>query len=175
MFWVIVGVGGIVGFVALMSTALWIVGGKLPEAHEASASRYFTTAPDVLFACVTDPDQLVDWRPDLRKVEMLASVNGQPSWRETTKHGRMQLVVKEMLPPTTVAEGRYVTQVAETTGPFGGRWTWIFAPDGKGGTRLTITEEGTISSRAVRAMAHHMMGLDATVNAVLAALQRRMD
>lgn len=174
MFWIIIGVGGIVGFVALMTTAFWILGGRLPEAHEASASRRFHTPPDALFAFVTDPDQLTDWRPDLRAVEPLPSVNGRPAWTEIGKYGRVQLVVEESLPPTTVAEGRYVTRIVESTAPFGGRWTWIFAPDGDGGTRLTITEHGLIKSRAVRAMAHHMMGVDATVNAVLAALHRRL-
>lgn len=174
MFWVIISVGGIVGFVALMSTAFWILGGRLPESHEASVSRYFETAPETLFAYVTDPTELANWRPDLRKVEALPSVSGRPAWRETSKHGRMQLVVEESLPPTSVAEGRYVTRVVESTAPFGGRWTWIFAPDGAGGTRLTITEEGTISGRTVRAIAHHMLGIDAMVNAVLAALQRKM-
>ncbi|MGK0361586.1 MAG: hypothetical protein ACI9U2_003904 [Bradymonadia bacterium] len=174
IFWVIIGGGGIVGFVALMCTALWIVGGRLSESHEASASRCFKTAPETLFAFVTDPTALVNWRPDLRKVEALPSVDGRPAWRETSKHGRMQLVVEESLPPTTVAEGRYVTRVVESSAPFGGRWTWIFTPDGTGGTRLTITEEGIIASRTVRAMAHHMLGVDATVNAVLAALQRQL-
>ena len=174
IFWLIVAVGGIVGFLGLMGAALWIVGGRLPETHVASASRYFNTAPDTLFAFVTDVGQLVDWRRDLRKVEALASVNGRPAWQESGKFGRMQLVVEESLPPTRVAEGRYVTRIVESTSAFGGRWTWIFAPDDNGGTRLTITEEGKITSRAVRAMAHHMMGVDATINAVLSALQQKL-
>ena len=174
IFWLIVGVSCIVGFLAVVSTLLWVVGGRLPETHEASASRHFNTAPEILFGYVTDLDQLVDWRRDLRKVEASPSVDGRPAWRESGKYGRMQLVVEESLPPTRVAEGRYVTRIVESTSAFGGRWTWLFAPDDKGGTRLTITEEGTIMSRPVRAMAHHLMGVDATVNAVLAALQAKL-
>jgi hypothetical protein len=172
MFWVILIVGGFIGFIALLTMSSWILGGRLPEHHEASTQRRFVEPPDVLYARVTDLDGVVRWRPDLKAIERLPAIEGKPAWREIGRYGRMTLVAEERLPPTTVAPGRFVTRIVESSAPFGGRWTWEFAPDGAGGTTITLTENGTIKSRPMRAMAHHFMGLEATIRHVLAALAR---
>lgn len=170
MFWIVLIVGGLVGFLCLVAVSLWIIGGRLPEQHEAVARRHFLGAPEVLFEQVSDPDQLMGWRPDLTAVERLPAIDEQPAWRESGKFGRMQLVVEECQPPTIVAPGRFVTRIAESSSSFGGRWIWVFEPHGDGGTQITLTEQGVIASRITRAMVHHLMGVQGRVEQVLATL-----
>lgn len=174
MFWVILIAGGLFSALALLMMSLWIIGGRLPAAHEASASVRLGISPEALFEVVTDRDRLLAWRSDLKRVEPLDPIEGKPAWREIGKYGTLEQCAVEVLPPTTVAEGRYVTRTCNSDAPFGGTWTWIFAPDGAGGCRLTVTEHGIIRGRIVRAMAHHLMGVDATIHAVLGALRRHV-
>lgn len=173
MYWLLLSVGGVVAFVVITVIALWVLGGRLPEAHEASTSATLPTSAQALFEFVTDRDLLTGWRSDLQRIEPLDPVDGKPAWREIGKYGKIELCVVEALPPTATNEGRYITRITNDDAPFGGQWTWIFAPDGEGNCRLTITENGTIKSRPIRAMAHHFIGMDATVNAVLAALLKQ--
>lgn len=169
MFWVLLILGGMAAFVAIAAITLQVLGGRLPETHEASASALFPTSPTALFAYATDPARLTAWRADLRTVEALPPLDGKPAWREIGKYGTLTLCAEELRPPTPGTDGRYVTRITNEDAPFGGQWTWIFAAEGDG-CRLTLTENGRIKGRAVRAIAHHFMGVDATVHMVLKAL-----
>ena len=57
--------------------------------------------------------------------------------------------------------------------PFGGTWTYALTPNGTG-TSLTITEDGEVYNPIFRFMSHFFFSQTATIDAYLAALQRRL-
>jgi len=102
------------------------------------------------------------------RVEPLAPVNGQPSWREVDSHGEaIPYAVVEAAPPK-----RLVTRIADPKLPFGGTWTFEIFPLPAGAT-LRITENGEIYNVIYRFMARHMFGYRVTLDAYLKSLGQK--
>jgi uncharacterized protein YndB with AHSA1/START domain len=140
---------------------LFIVGAMLPREHVASRTVTLRASPEVVFALLDDPRRAPSWRTGLSSVEGDAS-----RFIEVSRHGRIPFVVTEREPPR-----RRVTRIDDPTLPFGGTWTWELAPDASG-TRLTVTEHGTVGPPLFRFLSKFVFGHDGTLKQVLGDLER---
>jgi uncharacterized protein YndB with AHSA1/START domain len=161
--WILYVVVGIVTAIALVV----VVGLLLPEGHVASRQATFARPPADVFAAIFDVERYAEWRPDVKRVEVLAR-EPRMRWKEAGSNGDIILEVQESAPPQ-----RLVARIADPTLPFGGTWTYELAPSGNG-TRLTITERGEVYNPMFRFMSKFIFGHTATMDAYLAALARRL-
>ncbi len=158
--WSLIVLGAIVALVVLVQ----VVGMTLPREHVAKSRARFAESPEVLFDAVADRASAPSWRPELEKVERLPDEDGKPVWREESDFGPMTARVDLALRPS-----RYQTTIVDEELPFGGSWTWEFAPV-TGGTELTITEDGFVEPAIFRALSRFVFGYHATMDAYLVNL-----
>ena len=71
------------------------------------------------------------------------------------------------------AGGKLVTEIADAHLPFGGTWTYEFAPTATG-TTLRITERGEVKNVIFRFVARFVLGHTATMETYLRDLGRRV-
>lgn len=159
--------GAMVGCaIAALGGLVWTVGALLPQNHTASTRATYVYPPDSLFSAITDVGAHPSWRPDVASVQLLSS---EPlRWRETGEHGSITFVAEETTPPT-----RFVARIDDPAQPFGGRWSWRVEPDGRGGSVVSITEEGEIYSPLFRFFARFVFGYHGTQENYLRALGER--
>lgn len=139
MKWVLVVLGILVALAAL----LYIVGSFQPKSHEAT-TRFLVAAPaSAVWAQIAAIEKTPEWVPDIRKVERIADNAGRPSYQENFGGFEATTVIAVSEPPR-----RLVKEILPT-GPFYGSWTWELEPFGAG-TRLTITERGTVENPLLR-------------------------
>jgi hypothetical protein len=155
--------GGLVVLVGLVA----LVGALLPRAHVATRMATYARQPADLHAVVRDVAAAPAWRSDLKAVELLPPRDGRPAWRETTGHGAIAFVVLEEKPGE-----RRVTKIADDALPFGGTWTFEFAPAGSGGS-LRITEHGQVKNVIFRFLARFVFGHTRTMETYLRDLGRK--
>jgi hypothetical protein len=104
----------------------------------------------------------------VKGVEILPSHEGRTVFRDDADYGKVTFEVEEQTAPT-----RLVTRIADDTLPFGGRWIYELAPEGDG-TRVTVTEEGTVKGALFRFMSRFVFGHHATIDAYLKALGTKL-
>jgi hypothetical protein len=68
---------------------------------------------------------------------------------------------------------RLVRRIVPTGRPFGGAWTIELAPEA-GGTVVTVTENGEVTSPVFRFVSRFVVGHAATIEGYLRALGRRL-
>jgi hypothetical protein len=68
---------------------------------------------------------------------------------------------------------RFVTAIVDRSLPYGGTWTYEFAPSAAG-TRLTITERGDVYNPFFRFVARFVMGSERSIHDYFAALHDAM-
>lgn len=160
--WLLIGLG----VLATLVLAMFVAGALRPASHVASASAEFAASPDSIWRIISDIEGQPRWVPMVRSVERLPDNAGRPAYRENFDGFEVMTVVTESSPPV-----KLVKEILPT-GPFFGTWTWELAPSSTG-TRLTITERGTVPNPFFRAM---MMFADNTesIRGYLSALQARM-
>lgn len=156
------------GLVALFAT-VWLVGSQLPVEHHASTSAEYEHPPEVIWAVISDFTTSPSWRSSVDTVDRLPDRNGRPSWRENGRYGSMALELEEHLPPL-----RMVTRINDPDLPFGGRWTYELEPL-RGGTRLTITENGEIYHPVFRFLGRFVFGYTGTMDMYLEDLATRLE
>ena len=159
------------GIAVLVATfaVIWVVGSRMPREHQGRGTRRVAASPAAVFAALTDVAALPEWRPDVKAVEVLPAILGQPSFRETNAHGTMTFVISESLP-----DRRVVTTIVDEGQPFGGRWTFELEPESEGAaTRVTITEDGWVNPPIFRVLSRYVFGHTATIEAYLANLEKR--
>lgn len=152
----IVGLGGLV----------WAVGALLPQDHVAATRAVYAQTPDSIFRAIVDVAAHPSWRADVSSVELLSS--DPLRWRETGEYGSITYVAEETVTPT-----RFVARIDDPSQPFGGRWTWRVEPDRRGGSIVSITEEGEIYSPLFRFFARFVFGYHGTQEAYLRSLGER--
>lgn len=88
------------------------------------------------------------WRSRLKSIERGEPADGKPVWIEThVDRQRMPLIEETVEPPT-----KLVARIQDEGLMFGGTWTWALEPH-DGGTAVTITEDGFVKSKPMRAAA----------------------
>jgi Polyketide cyclase / dehydrase and lipid transport len=164
MKWILVVVGSIAVLVAVVA----VIGALLPKAHRASRWVVLKKTPREVYAVISDTANAPGWRHDLQKVEDLPPVHGLKCFRETGAHGVITYVVLEDRPGEL-----FVSKIADENLPFGGQWTFEFAPAGAG-TRLRLTEEGEVRNVIFRFVARHIFGHAASIEGYLRDLGKKL-
>ena len=146
-----------------------MVGALLPRGHSSSRTARYQESPVEIWYAITEYSRFPEWRKNIKQVEGLPAVNGQPSWRETDSHGNViPYEVIESTPPQ-----RMVTRIANPKLPFGGTWTYQISSAPDGATVLRITENGEIYNPAFRFVARFFLGYSATQEQYLRDLGNR--
>jgi hypothetical protein len=164
---VLISVLAIVGVLVVTVVAVLLIAARLPEQHTASRSIRLKQKPQDVYAVIVDFPSANTWRPDLERVEMLEKVDGHTRFREHGKHGVVTYEVMEDVPATKV-----VTRIVDQDLGYSGSWTYQLEPTSDG-TRLRITEDGTVSNLFFRFMSHYVFGQTSTMESVLTALAKR--
>ena len=142
MKWVLI----VVGALAALGVVLFVVGLVRPKTHVATRTFRLAKPPADVWAVVSDFARVPEWFSEVSKIERIADSDGKPAWKETYG-GRFEATVVT----TEWVEPRKIVREILPSGPFSGSWTLELAPDGEG-TRLTITEQGTVANPFFRGM-----------------------
>lgn len=141
MRWILIIIGILLGLVALV----FIVGLFRPKSHTATHTALLAAPPERVWAEIADVERAPEWVPEVTKVERLPDRDGRPSYRESFGGFEATTVIRVSEPPLLL-----VKEIVPG-GAFHGSWTWELAPEGTG-TRLTITERGTVENPFFRGM-----------------------
>ena len=155
----------VAGLVALVLIVV-AVGYSLPQSHTASREVTVPAGPDKVFALITAPADYPKWRSDVDSVEIVPPEGGKEMFRELGDNGPLLMRVEERVP-----NSRLVTVIADTTLPFGGKWTYELEPSGTG-TKLRITEDGEVYNPVFRFMSRFVFGHTATLEKYLADVEK---
>jgi uncharacterized protein YndB with AHSA1/START domain len=161
--YIALGLGGIVGLVALIGVAL-------PKGHRASKTATYTAAPAAVFDVISDVAHAAEWRSDVQRVELLPDEGGKRMFREHGKQGAITYRVEISTPPTSM-----VVRIADTSLAFGGSWTHELRATASGGTELTTTEDGEVYNPIFRFMSKFFFSPTATIEGYQAALGKRLE
>lgn len=134
------------GLVVALLAYVGIAGAVVARGHLTSVRVALRRPPADVFAALSDHASQPSWRADLKSVEMLPPQDGRVVFRETTRTGPVRYVVDESVPGR-----REVTRILDDDLGYRGRWIFELEPDGAG-TRLTVTEEGEVTSLLFRAL-----------------------
>ena len=152
-------------FVVLLLVVLLAAGSTLPEDHVASAQAVIEAPPAEVYALLSDPVGLTDWRPQIDSVDVLEPVDGRLRWRESSSFGEVTFEQSE-----AVAEARLVISVVEEPdADFTGSWTYDLEAEGPG-SRVTITERGSVTHPFFRLLTRYVVGYHSAMMADLDAM-----
>lgn len=143
------------------------VGALLPRHHVARVTATYHQPPDTIWQTLTDVAAYPSWRHELQRVELLPDRDGHRRWREVGAFGPMTLEADEADAPR-----RFVTRIADTTGGFGGRWTFEIDPAISGST-VIITEDGEVYTPIFRFVSRFLIGQYRTLEGYARALGER--
>jgi hypothetical protein len=125
---------------------------------------FLCTSPPDVYAVVRDFGSMPKWRSDVKQVDVEAPQGGPVYFREVGKHDTINFELTEDIPVQ-----RMTTRIRDTNLGYSGQWTYLFAPE-KGGTRLTIREDGEVSNVLFRFMSRFIFGHTATIDSYLTSL-----
>lgn len=163
MKWVFRGVAGLLALVLVVM----LVGYLLPQDHVASVEQSLEASPEEVWAAITDVEGYPRWRRGVDSVEILPPRENGPAWREVGWN-TMSMGVEESTPGR-----RWLVRILDDDLPFGGTWTYEVEPQGTG-TRVTLTEDGSVYNPIFRFVSRFVMGHDATMNAWLEDLRAHL-
>lgn len=152
--------------VGLVLLAL-IIGAALPRNHVVSRQVILHRPPSEVYETVRNFSAASSWRPDLERVEMIATGDDHVRFREHGKQGAVTYDLIEDRPNEKI-----VTRIADQDLGYSGSWTYTFQSEANG-TRLEITEAGEVSNILFRFMSRFVFGQAATIEKYLAALGRK--
>lgn len=156
------------GFVAVVGLTVLaaVIGMFLEPGHVATRQAVYARPPGELWDVVTRFDLTPQWRSDVDAVDI---ESGDPiRFVELGEQGPVPYEVTEQDRPR-----RLVLMTADPELPFSGSWTLELEPV-EGGTRLTLTERGTVDNPLYRFMARTFMDPAATATTYLVDLGRHL-
>ncbi|MBD3165569.1 hypothetical protein GF324_03145 [bacterium] len=153
--------------IAGLMVGLTIAGSRLPKQHEATVTVEFAASPDTIWALLSNHTYEPLWRPDLEGIELIREDDAGEVWEEryrnrqvmqmrTVKRDSSKMVLKREL-------------VGSNEG-YSGSWTTYIDPLPDGGTKVTMTERGTINSPLFRGVMKYLFGTDSTIRGYLSML-----
>lgn len=152
------------GVVPLM---LYLWGRALPATHETRLDVHVAAPPEKIFALLVDVRAIPRWRASVRRVDPIAT---EPRIR-FREHGAQGVLVLEI--EDSVAPSKLVLHTAPGQRmAFEGTWTYELSPEDEG-TRVTLTERGSVRSPFARIFAAYVLGHRTHVERTLAALVKR--
>lgn len=155
MSWILSIAGGLVGLIVLLA----LIGLVLPRGHVSSRRAHLARPREDVWRAIDDVERYPTWRKGVTAVAR----DGR-AFTETSSHGKIRYEVVEAQAP-----GLRITRIADPKLPFGGRWIYELAED-RGGTRLTITEDGFITNPVFRTLSRTVFSTTATLERFLTDL-----
>ncbi|HYC52362.1 MAG TPA: SRPBCC family protein [Gemmatimonadaceae bacterium] len=152
----------------LAAGVIYVIGYRLPEAHEASQERRYSYTADRLYQAIATPAQYPRWRTGVQRVDLLPDSAGRKRFREYALGDEVTYVVDEAVPNQV-----YVTRIADEGLPYGGTWTFELIPEG-GATTLRITENGEVYNPIFRFISRYVMGHTRGIERYLSDLEKRL-
>lgn len=147
--------------------AMLVIGAVLPKNHIASRQIVLHRSPDEVYQIVRDFSSAPTWRPDLERVEMIATPDHQVRFREHGEQGAITYDLIEDRPGEKI-----VTRIADLDLGYSGTWTYSFTKEAAG-TRVQITEAGEVSNILFRFLSRFVFGHTSTIEKYLAALGKK--
>ena len=157
----------IVGVVVLVGVVAALIGSTLPKTHTASRSILLHRSPKEVYDVVRDFGSAPSWRSGVKSVEVKTQPDGKVQFSEVGSD-TIDYAVDEDVPGQ-----KLVTRILNTDLGYGGKWTYEFIPEGGGGTRVKITEDGEVSNVLFRFMSRYVFGHTATIDTYLTSLAKR--
>ena len=152
--------------VAVLVCAVTAVGYALPQNHVASREASLPARPEAIFDLIGDVARHPEWRPDVAKVEVLAT---EPlKWREYSGDDVVTFEATEKRRPDLLR-----VRITDPDLPFGGTWTYEVAPEATG-THLRITERGEVYNPIFRFASRFVLGHTSTIDRFISNLQRKV-
>ena len=164
MLWILVVMAAIASLVLAV-----VVGGLLtPRDHVAARAVQLPVAPLLVWSTIRDVAQYDAWRNELEMSELVDADQPQARWRETSTRGSIAFGITVNEPPT-----RMTARILDDDLPFTGEWTWqiVATPDG---TRVTITERGSVGNPVFRFVGAYVMGHTKSIDGYLASLSAHL-
>ena len=152
----------------LLTGVAMAVGAFLPREHVVSSTVFLACPPDSVWGVIADFPRVPEWRPEVERMEQLDDREGRAVWREVERTGPLTYEVVSWDPPRALA-----LRIADPDLPFGGTWTYELTSE-RGGSRITVTERGTIKNPVFRFLARFAIGYHSTVDGYITALGRRL-
>jgi hypothetical protein len=158
----------VVGGLVLLVLIVVGIGYALPQGHVETREVTVPAPAEKVFALISTPADYPKWRSDVDSVEVLPPEGGKERFRELGDNGPLLMRVDERVPGS-----RLVTVIADSTLPFGGKWTYELTPSGTG-TTLRITEDGQVYNPVFRFMSRFVFGHAATMEKYLADAEKAL-
>jgi uncharacterized protein YndB with AHSA1/START domain len=145
------------------------IGAFLPRDHVVSAAASYAVPPDSVWSVITDFPRVPQWRPEVVRMERGPDRDGHAVWLEVGSNGGV--VPYEVT--ASDAPRLLSLRIADPDLPFGGTWDYALAPQ-REGTRLIVTERGSIKNPLFRTLARFAIGYRSTVDGYLVRLGKRL-
>lgn len=153
----------LVGLVLLVVVA----GAGMRATHVSRASRLFAAPPERVWTALLSIRQLPFDRSDLANIENPEEKNRVPTSLEVVGTPiRIEAPIQR--PPVQL-----VVQTVEPGLRYSGTWTIVLSRENDG-TRVTIVEDATISSRALRFFVRTILGDDVLLEGIFRAIKRKL-
>ncbi len=154
----------VMSIVAAVVIAIIVGGLATPRDHAVARTIVLSAPADAVWATIRDFSRYGDWRHELEGAEVIDTEQSQPRWRENSTRGSVAFGVTIDEPPRRLA-----ARILDEDLPFTGEWTWDVAEHGAG-TRITITERGSVGNPIFRFVGAHFIGYTKSMDAYLKAL-----
>lgn len=150
---------GLLGLVVLAVAVCIGIGYFLvPVDHVASVRAVYAAERDAVWATVSNLEGWSQWHEDIDAMERQPDRDGKPYWVMVASWGDMPQYVEE-----SAAPAKLVTVIPEDADiGYVGSWTWELE-EVDGGTAVTITERGSVSSPIFRFISRYVMGYHASM------------
>ncbi len=154
---------------AVVAVGLALVAGGLatPRDHVVARTTVLDATPENVWTTIRDVARYAEWRHELDTADIVDTDQAQPRWRETNSRGSITFGVT-----TEDAPRRLVARILDDDLPYTGEWCWQLEPIGNG-TRVTITERGSVSNPVFRFISAHVLGHTTSIDRYLRGLAER--
>ena len=153
----------LVGLLLLVTMA----GAGMKATHVAKASRLYAAPPERVWTALLSIRQLPLDRSDLANMESSIEKNRVPASLEILG-SPIRIEAPTQRPPVEL-----VVKTVEPGLAYSGTWTIVLTPEDDK-TRVTIVEEATIRSRALRFFVRTILGDDVLLEGIFRAIKRKL-
>lgn len=153
----------LVGLLLLVTLA----GAGMKAQHVAKASRRYAAPPERVWTALLSIRQLPFDRSDLANIESSAEKNRVPASLEVLG-SLIRIEAPTQRPPVQL-----VVKTVEPGLAYSGTWTIVLTPEDYE-TRVTIVEDATINSRALRFFVRTILGDEVLLEGIFRAVKRKL-
>jgi len=163
MFWILFVMGAIVAVVL----ALVAGGFATPRDHAVARAAFLPVSLPDVWTTIRDVGKYGEWRDELDDATIVDTDPPQVRLRETTSSGSMTFGITAESAPTQMT-----ARILDEDLAFSGAWTWQLEP-ASGGTRVVITERGSVGNPVFRFIGAHFIGHTRSIDRYLKGLGAR--